>query len=83
MDPKNKKDEESKSDSLDEGTTQRVHEHLKNQNDIISDDDLKNAKIDHFEIEEIKPSETTKEKISSKDPNSPSINTVWNILDEE
>lgn len=78
---------------IDKKTAKRVHEHLKNENDHISEEDIKNVKTDFNETEENKKllqPESVEHSIEEtddlqndeeiKDNGDPGIKTSWNIL---
>ncbi|MEP7317811.1 MAG: hypothetical protein ABI921_03695 [Panacibacter sp.] len=78
---------------IDKNTAKRVHEHLKNANDHISEDDIKNVKTDFSETKEnknllqpepgehsIEENDDTQNEEELKDNTDPGITTSWNIL---
>ncbi|MEO6546666.1 MAG: hypothetical protein ABIN94_01655 [Ferruginibacter sp.] len=75
----------------DDLTDKRVHEHLVNENDIISDEDIENVKTDVVDIENITSTKLPEEKSSEneesdaaekkdEDDHGDRIETPWNIL---
>ncbi|MEO5893493.1 MAG: hypothetical protein ABIQ31_24785 [Ferruginibacter sp.] len=78
----------------DDQTDKRIHEHLANENDSISEEDINNVKTDVADKENIVSTSVAKEKSSEKDANDESdeegkkdkgeqenrIETPWNIL---
>lgn len=72
----------------DEQTNKRIHEHLANEDDVITPEDISNAitEIEPVSEEEEKAHETEDEKEEKekhiKDNTDPEIDTPWNILSE-
>jgi len=62
----------------DETLEEKVHRHLKDKNDIITEDDLKNVKVEPITKREEAKSEKFADELSKKKKITP-----WNILDEE
>ena len=66
-------------------TKRRIHEHLSNKNDRISEEDISNVKTDFVEEDNITSNDIpvkekltdVEEKDTSQDPD---IETPWNIL---
>ena len=75
----------------DERTEKKIHEHLNNENDIITEEDIANApvglvnKIEEIDIPETKQEtveeEKEQEKNKVKDNDDPGIDTSWNVLE--
>lgn len=73
----------------DDQLNKRVHEHLNNEKDVISESDIANAKtnlsVDNSDpIPETNQQQKDEEAIKKqtiKDNTDPSINTTWNILE--
>ena len=71
----------------DERTEKKIHEHLNNENDVITEEDIANAPVGpvHKEEREEEQDETTdKEKQPEeklKDNTDPGIDTSWNVLE--
>ena len=76
----------------DERTEKKIHEHLNNENDIITEEDIANAPVGLVnKIEEIDIPETKKETVEEekkeqeknkvKDNDDPGIDTSWNVLE--
>ena len=81
----------------DERTAKKIHEHLVNEEDKISDEDISNIKTDFTVNPEIPVKETNKPGTSSKDEataeeklenekirdnTEPDVESSWNILEE-
>jgi polyhydroxyalkanoate synthesis regulator phasin len=67
-------------------TQKRIHEHLADKKDIITEDDIKNAKADITEMEQQptavqKKNDEDPEDKKVKDNTNPGIQTTWNILE--
>lgn len=67
----------------DEKTKDKIHRHLNDINDQISEDDIRNVKTGDYE--EVKKEVLEDEENSEKKDgnNSNDINTVWNTLTDE
>ena len=71
----------------DERTEKKIHEHLNNKDDIITEEDIANAQVGAVKQELATPPETLKEKQNEqeknkvKDNEEPGIDTYWNILE--
>ena len=73
----------------DEKTKNKIHHHLNNANDVISDDDIKNVRTDievqaepsqGFSEEELKKAEEEEELKQKDDDDDQPIISSWNIL---
>jgi hypothetical protein len=68
-----------------EETKERVRRHIRNRNDVITDDDIKNVKIDlsipHAPGEEPLPIPDDKQRPKDEDKDHTYI-TPWDVLDE-
>lgn len=78
---------------IDEQTQKRIHEHLNNTNDVITEQDIANIGIGVVGDDEIRrlseiqgnneeSGKNTMEEEIIKDNENPEIETPWNILDE-
>lgn len=74
----------------DEKTENKIHHHLNDQNDLISDEDIKDVRTDVGEVndpspgfseDELKKLEKEKEFNKNKDNNDHSKISSWDILD--
>jgi len=75
----------------DEQTNKRIHEHLANEDDVITPEDISNAKteVEPLSEEEEKTEENQESDVEKKekekhikDNTDPEIDTSWNILSE-
>lgn len=78
----------------DERTEKKIHEHLNNEKDIITEEDIANAPagpvnkegatlpvdIPEAKKDELKETEDKKEEDKVKDNTDPGIETSWNVL---
>lgn len=70
----------------DERTAKKIHEHLNNKNDIITEEDIANAQVGAVKKELANLPETLEEKQKEEEKNTikdnedPGIDTSWNIL---
>ena len=68
----------------DHRTKQRIHEHLRNQHDHISEEDIRNVKTDFVADDSVPSNETTQPALpladADKATQDPGIETTWNIL---
>jgi hypothetical protein len=86
-----------KNEVADERTAKKIHEHLINEEDKISDEDISLIKTDFTDNPEIviedsskpangsqaeKTAEETPENEKSKDNTDPGVESAWNILEE-
>ncbi|CAN5851393.1 hypothetical protein BH11BAC4_BH11BAC4_24680 [soil metagenome] len=74
---------------IDQATGKRMHEHLTNENDIISEDDIRRVRTDIGNDRATVGKETGEEKASkpqdkedSNDNIKPGIGSAWDILNE-
>ncbi len=78
----------------DERTEKKIHEHLSNENDIITEEDIANAPVGPVNKEEVNQAEESgqeketikedkdkKEEDTLKDNTDPGIETSWNVLE--
>ena len=93
--PENNPGEQEKKRFNDLSTDKRIHEHLTNEDDIISEDDIRNVKTDATvlgESESGQPSPLADDEVrdsegdattgkSKPDKNHPGMESPWNILD--
>ena len=90
---KTKQNAEKENHFTDEQTVRRIHEHLMNEHDRISEADIKNVKTDYRdtkengnenislpETDEVMTDETKDDNTTIKDNSDPDIETPWNIL---
>ena len=77
-------DDESQKRFTDEQTDKRIHQHLTNENDQITEEDISNIKTDVVLPEEENHEESEEEKMEKKhkikDNEDSDIDTSWNIL---
>ena len=94
----NNNSNESSHRFTDEQTDKRMHEHIMNEKDVISEDDIRNIKTDMGQSDEHQGNEThiakeqapkfeeennKKQNEAVKDNDDPDIKTSWNILENE